>query len=64
MCICKEELPVQGMKNGSIVCEITSYINGGNSLSFTCPEPIIKIHLRVIAYYRQFSYCLLSPDDE
>lgn len=49
------------MKNGSIFCEIASSINRGNSLSFMCPKPIIKIHMRVIAYYCQYYHCLLSP---
>ena len=48
-----------GMKNRTVFCETASSINRGNSLSFTCPEPIIKIHLRVIAYYCQV--CCCSP---
>lgn len=59
--IYEEEIHVQGMKNGTIFCEIASYINRGDSLSFMCPEPIIKIHTRVIAYYCQDYSCLLSP---
>lgn len=61
LCIYEEEIHVQGMKNGTIFCEIASYINRGDSLSFMCPEPIIKIHTRVIAYYCQDYSCLLSP---
>lgn len=59
LCIYEKEIHVQGKKNGTIFCEIASCINGGNSLSLTCPELIIKIHRRVIAYYCQFYYCLL-----
>lgn len=50
----------QGMKNGTSFREMASYINGGNSLSFTCPEDIIKIHTRVIACSCQFHYGLPS----
>lgn len=60
LCIHEEEMHVQGKKNGTIFCEIASCINGGNSLSFTCPEPIIKIHTRVIAHYCQSYCCRLS----
>lgn len=55
-----KEIHEQQMKNGTISCEVASYINRSNSPSFTCPEPIIKIHTRVIAYYAWF-YCCLLP---
>lgn len=42
------------------ICEIAFYINKSNILSFTCPGPIIKIHMRVTACYCQLYDCLLS----
>ena len=62
--IYEEETHDQGMKNGPIGCETASCVNGGNSLSCTCAEHIIKIHMRVIAYYCPFYCCLLSRVDE
>ena len=63
MCIYEEDIRVQGMKNGATFRETACYLSRGDSLSFTRPEPIVKIHLRVIAYCCQVSCCLLSQDD-